>query len=114
MSEGKSDVTDRFTFENHVSEIESLLSPIEEELEEIGSSGNFEDYENFIENYSEFILHPNHYLLMTAARNLVQVRDVQCDQMARLFAQYLAIYNRKNVPKNITILPKWVQNFVKH
>ena len=50
-----------------------MLGPIEEELEEIGSSGNFENYENFLLNYSDFVLHPNHYLLMTAARNLVQV-----------------------------------------
>jgi hypothetical protein len=49
------------------------LGPIEEELEEIGSSGNFENYENFLETYSDFVLHPNHYLLMTAARNLIQV-----------------------------------------
>jgi hypothetical protein len=51
------------------------LGPIEEELEEIGSSGNFENYENFLETYSDFALHPNHYLLMTAARNLIQVDD---------------------------------------
>jgi hypothetical protein len=55
------------------SAIEALLGPIEEELEEIGSSGNFENYETFLLNYSDFVLHPNHYLLMTAARNLVQV-----------------------------------------
>jgi hypothetical protein len=38
-------------------EIDALLNPIEEELEEIGSSGNFENYEIFIETYSEVVLH---------------------------------------------------------
>ena len=56
-------------------EIEALVKPIEEELEEIGSSGNFENYEAFLENYSDFVLHQNHFLLMTAARNLIQVRN---------------------------------------
>jgi hypothetical protein len=28
------------------------LTPIEEELEEIGTSGNFENYLQFLENYS--------------------------------------------------------------
>ena len=28
--------------------------------------------------------------------------------------QYLAVYNIEKLPKNITILPKYVQNFAKH
>ena len=32
--------------------------------------------------------------------------DVKCDQMAKLFAQYLAIYSKTNWLKSIQILPK--------
>ena len=30
--------------------------------------------------------------------------DQQCDQMDRLFAQYLAVYNNENVPNSFKIL----------
>ena len=37
-----------------------------------------------------------------------------CDQMARLFVQYLAIYNNENLPNGIKICQStWVQNFQK-
>ena len=38
----------------------------------------------------------------------------QCDQMARLIFQYLAIYNNENLPNSIRKLPKYVQNFAKY
>ena len=38
----------------------------------------------------------------------------QCDQMAKLVFQYLAIYNNENLPKIIEIDPKWVYNFAKY
>ena len=34
--------------------------------------------------------------------------------MARLFVQYLAIYNIENLPNSIWKLPKYVQNFGKY
>ena len=41
------------------------------------------------------------------------VIDSQCDQKARLFFQYLAIYNDEILPKSIQKVPKWVVNFAK-
>ena len=38
----------------------------------------------------------------------------QCDQVARLFFQYLAAYNNENLPKSIHIDTKWVHNFAKY
>ena len=38
----------------------------------------------------------------------------QCDQMAKLIIQYLAIYNNENLTKSIQIVPKWVHNFAKY
>ena len=35
-------------------------------------------------------------------------RRYQCDQMTRLYVQYLAIYNTKNLPNTQTNLPKLV------
>ena len=35
----------------------------------------------------------------------------QCDQMARLFVQFLVIYNSDNLPKSRRKLPKLLQNF---
>ena len=35
-------------------------------------------------------------------------RGSQCDQMATLFAQYLAIYNPETLPKYIINLPKYI------
>ena len=37
----------------------------------------------------------------------------QCDQMARLFVQYLAIYNDENLLNGINILPKSTQSVTK-
>ena len=34
-------------------------------------------------------------------------------QMARLFAQYLAIYGKTDYPNSIKVNKKWVQNFAK-
>ena len=41
---------------------------------------------------------------------LILKRD-QCDQMARLFLQYLPTYNSENLPKSISKLPKKVETF---
>ena len=41
-------------------------------LESINSSGEFNQYLEFVHLYSETLLHKNHYLIMTAARNLIQ------------------------------------------
>ena len=38
----------------------------------------------------------------------------QCDQMARLLFQYLAIYNIENLPNSISKLPKNIQNCAKY
>ena len=38
----------------------------------------------------------------------------QCDQMCRLFVQYLAILNNENQPKRIKYFPKQVHNFAKY
>lgn len=54
------------------SKVEKLVDEIEEELEFINSSGDFEEYSGFIKYYSTTLLHKNHYLIMTAARNLIQ------------------------------------------
>ena len=35
----------------------------------------------------------------------------QCDQMTKLYFQYLAIFSNENVPNSIQIVPKWVENF---
>ena len=37
--------------------------------------------------------------------------DGQCYQAARLFAQFLAIFNKVNVAKELNIFPKQVQHF---
>ena len=38
----------------------------------------------------------------------------QCDQMARMFFQYLATCNNENLPKIILIVPKLVHNVAKY
>ena len=43
---------------------------------------------------------------------LIQVD--QCDQMPKMFAQYLAIYNIVKWPKSTLNFPKQVQNFAKY
>ena len=54
--------------------------------------------------------------LMCVKYGRVSTRSVlhQCDQMTRLFAQYLAIYNNGILPKRIKIFPKLVQHFARH
>ena len=42
------------------------------------------------------------------------VNSCQCDQMAILFALYLAFYNIENLFNSIQIVPKYVQNFAKY
>ena len=39
---------------------------------------------------------------------------LQCDQMTRLFAQYLAIHNHENLPNIIQYLPEFLQYFAKY
>merc|ERR1719464_1973491 len=53
-------------------DISKLVEEIEEHLEGINSSGNFNEYLEFVQLYSQTLLHKNHYLIMTAARNLIQ------------------------------------------
>ena len=48
--------------------MEALVDEIEEELNDINTSGEFSLYSDFIKRYSDTYLHRNHYLLMTAAR----------------------------------------------
>ena len=38
----------------------------------------------------------------------------QCDQMARLFFHYLAIYSNEILPIRIQVVPKWVHNFAQY
>ena len=38
----------------------------------------------------------------------------QCDQTARLFFQYLVIYNNVNLPKSIKKLPDQAEDFAKY
>ena len=59
-------------FTMSASAVDSLVDAVEDELNSIGKSGKFEDYEGFIAAYSETVLHTNHYLIMTATRNLIQ------------------------------------------
>jgi hypothetical protein len=70
---GISDDGSRGCLHRMTSEVaEAIVDPIEEELECINSSGQFELYSDFIANYADILLHKNHYIIMTAARNLVQ------------------------------------------
>ena len=54
------------------SSVEALVDSLEEELNDISSSGHFANYLEFIETYKDTFLHPHHYLIMTATRNLIQ------------------------------------------
>lgn len=59
----------------HIMSIEAvskIVDDLEVELDEICASGEFKLYSQFIDLYSDTLLHPNHYLIMTAARNLIQ------------------------------------------
>ena len=49
-----------------------MVDSLEEELNDISSSGHFANYLGFIETYKDTFLHPHHYLIMTATRNLIQ------------------------------------------
>merc|ERR1712099_219763 len=52
--------------------VEKMVDEIEEDLNHINASGKFEDYSEYIKRYADTFLHKNHYLIMTAARNLIQ------------------------------------------
>eukprot|EP00093_Oithona_nana_P005600 05600.XXX_90784_92820_1 [CDS] Oithona nana genome sequencing. len=52
--------------------IDKMVDEVEEDLNSINTSGNFDKYSQFIKAYSDILLHKNHYLIITAARNLVQ------------------------------------------
>ena len=52
--------------------IEEIVTHVETELNNITNSGDFEQYKQFIQDYSGVILHKNHFLLTTAKRNLMQ------------------------------------------
>ena len=49
-----------------------MVDSLEEELNQICSSGHYLGYLDFIDTYSNTVLHPHHYLIMTATRNLIQ------------------------------------------
>ena len=48
------------------------MSQVEQELNTITNSGEFNNYKKFIMEYSDVILHKNHFLLTMARRNLMQ------------------------------------------
>ena len=52
--------------------VEKIVDQVEHELNTITTSGQFEQYKDFIQDYSGLILHKNHFLLTTARRNLMQ------------------------------------------
>ena len=58
--------------------MEALVDEIEEELNDINTSGEFSLYSDFIKRYSDTYLHRNHYLLMTAARYVKIKEKVLC------------------------------------
>uniref|UniRef100_A0A0K2TP07 SET domain-containing protein n=2 Tax=Lepeophtheirus salmonis TaxID=72036 RepID=A0A0K2TP07_LEPSM len=57
---------------HNVSEIISLVQSLETELNDVAKNKTYDKYEDFIDKYSETLLHSSHYLLMTAKRNLIQ------------------------------------------
>ena len=48
------------------------MSQVEQELNTITNSGEFHNYKKFIMEYSDVILHKNHFLLTMARRNMMQ------------------------------------------
>ena len=52
--------------------VEKIVDQVEHELNSITNSGQFQQYKDFIQDYSGVILHKNHFLLTTARRNLMQ------------------------------------------
>ncbi len=52
--------------------VEALVDGLEDELNHIGTSGEFGTYSEYIDRYAGTLVHKNHYLIMTAARNLIQ------------------------------------------
>ena len=52
--------------------VDCIVDYIENELNQITNSSDFQKYKDFIAEYSGTILHPNHFLLTTARRNLMQ------------------------------------------
>lgn len=61
--------------------VEKLVDEIEEQLEHINTCGDFDRYSEFIKFYSSTYLHKNHYLNVTAARNLIQWYTYRSDRM---------------------------------
>ena len=59
-------------YQMNCEKIEKMVDEVEEDLNSINVSGDFEKYSHFIKYYSDTLLHKNHYLVITAARNLVQ------------------------------------------
>jgi len=53
-------------------EVKLQLSTIGQELEAVSNKGTIDDAEEFLEKYSK-VLHPNHYHLVTAKHNLLQM-----------------------------------------
>jgi len=85
-----------------VQHVESLVDAMEAELDAIANDGtDFEKYQEFIESYSDCVLHPHHYLIMIATRNLIQYYTYSSEtlptetlrlkhQLCTKFAQVLA------------------------
>ena len=73
-------------------------------MNEIGSSGQFENYLDFIETYSNTVFHPHHYLIMTATRNLIQYYTYRSPNE---FLESTTLYNKFELCKIFdTILGK--------
>jgi len=53
-------------------QVANMVESLEQELNSITDSGDFAAYQEFLTNYSGTLLHPNHFLLTTARRNLIQ------------------------------------------
>ena len=86
------------------SSVETLVDSVEEILNEIGSSGDFSNYLDFIETYSGTVLHPHHYLIMTATRNLIQYYTYRSPNE---FLESTTLYNKFELCKIFdTILGK--------
>ncbi len=56
--------------------VEAVVDATEEELDAICASGEFVRYHTFLEKYSGSLLHPNHFLLMTATRQAYYICTV--------------------------------------
>ena len=99
--------------------VEALVDEIEEELNEINTSGEFQYYSDFIQRYSDIYLHRNHYLIMTAARFVFTTLTIEfnfyknkLNRNALIPISGILVFHVKmNIPKtNIAIFLFLVEN----